>query len=124
MLRQIFTTSSRSLRVAPRLAVPRPFIQSQFKAAPAFSLRAAQPVSSRWYSDAKEEPVAKQAEEAKTEEKTETKEGNGENDAVAELKKALEAKETEARDWKVRSYPSRARLFCSPLASLFVLVQC
>ncbi|KAF4458398.1 molecular chaperone [Fusarium albosuccineum] len=98
MFRQAVTASSRALRVAPRAAVPRPFIQSQFQAAAAFTLRAAQPAVSRWYSDKKEgEPEpAKPTEEAKTEEKS----ANGESDPVAELKKALEAKETEVRDWK------------------------
>ncbi|KAH7273860.1 GrpE-domain-containing protein [Fusarium solani] len=101
MFRQAVTASSRALRAAPRAAAaPRPFIQSQFQSAPAFTLRAAQPAVSRWYSDAKESDSAKPAEEAKTETKKEEKSANGETDSVAELKKALEAKETEARDWK------------------------
>ncbi|KAL2675031.1 hypothetical protein Neosp_011211 [[Neocosmospora] mangrovei] len=101
MFRQAVTASSRALRAAPRAAAaPRPFIQSQFQSAPAFTLRAAQPAVSRWYSDAKESDSAKSAEEAKTENKKDEKSANGEADAVAELKKALEAKETEARDWK------------------------
>ncbi|KAJ3471169.1 hypothetical protein MRS44_001268 [Fusarium solani] len=101
MFRQVVTASSRALRAAPRAAAaPRPFIQSQFQSAPAFTLRAAQPAVSRWYSDAKESDSAKPAEEAKTETKKEEKSANGEADSVAELKKALEAKETEARDWK------------------------
>ncbi|KAJ4328254.1 GrpE, mitochondrial [Fusarium piperis] len=101
MFRQAVTASSRALRAAPRAAaVPRPFIQSQFQSAPAFTLRAAQPAVSRWYSDAKESDSAKPAEEAKTKTKKEEKSANGEADSVAELKKALEAKETEARDWK------------------------
>lgn len=101
MFRQAVTASSRALRAAPRAAAaPRPFIESQFQSAPAFTLRAAQPAVSRWYSDAKESDSAKPAEEAKTETKKEEKSANGEADSVAELKKALEAKETEARDWK------------------------
>lgn len=96
MFRQAFATSSRALRAAPRAAAPRPLIKSQFQSAPAFTLRAAQPAASRWYSDAKE------SETAKTEEtKTEDKAANGESDAVAELKKSLETKDAEARDWKV-----------------------
>ena len=72
----------------------------------------------RWYSDAKEAPPAEEAkkedEEAKTETKTE--EGGGE---LAELKKQLEAKDTEAREWKVRS---SSILFSSfPLPSLLPL---
>ncbi|RSL51659.1 GrpE protein mitochondrial [Fusarium duplospermum] len=101
MFRQAVTASSRALRAAPRAAAaPRPFIQSQFQSAPAFTLRVAQPAVSRWYSDAKESESAKPTEEAKTETKKEEKSANGESDTVAELKKALEAKETEARDWK------------------------
>ena len=45
---------------------------------------------SRFYSESKDKP----AEEAKEESK-------GEADQVSELKKSLEAKETEAREWKV-----------------------
>ncbi|WAO84020.1 GrpE protein-like protein [Fusarium falciforme] len=101
MFRQAVTASSRALRAASRAAAaPRPFIQSQFQSAPAFTLRAAQPAVSRWYSDAKESDSAKPAEEVKTETKKEEKSANGEADSVAELKKALEAKEAEARDWK------------------------
>lgn len=48
----------------------------------------------RWYSDAKETPAEEKKEEAK--------EGNGESDPLAELNKKLEAKDTEAREWKVR----------------------
>ncbi|KAF4970925.1 hypothetical protein FSARC_2121 [Fusarium sarcochroum] len=98
MFRQAIATSSRALRAAPKVTVPRPFIQSQFQAAPAFTLRSAQPVVSRWYSDAKESE-AKPAEEAK-EAKSEEKAADAENDPLAELKKNLEAKETEVRDWK------------------------
>lgn len=100
MFRQAFSSSSRALRSAPRIAATKPFARPQFVSAPAFRSRAAQPVSSRWYSDAKEAEAeaAKPAEEAKSEEK----QGNGEQDPVVELKKQLEAKDTEARDWKVR----------------------
>lgn len=104
MFRQAAAASSRALRAAPR-AAPRPFLQSQFQSAPAFTLRAAQPAVSRWYSDAKESDPAKPAEEAKTEAKKDEKTANGEADSIAELKKALEAKETEARDWKVSDPP-------------------
>lgn len=100
MFRQTFSASSRALRAAPRLAAaPKPFVQSQF-AAPAFRSRAAaQPVVSRWYSEAKQET----AEEAKTE--TPGTEEKGEAGSVAELKKALETKDAEAREWKVRDLP-------------------
>lgn len=99
MFRQAFTASTRALRSAPRLAtVPKPFAQSQF-IAPAFTLRATQPAVSRWYSDAKESDSAKAAEEPTVE----GKDKKGETDALAELKKSLEAKDAEAREWKVRS---------------------
>ncbi|KAM0305815.1 hypothetical protein HYE67_008231 [Fusarium culmorum] len=97
MFRQAVATSSRALRAAPKVAVPRPFVQSQFQAAPAFTLRSAQPAVSRWYSDAKESE-SKPAEEAKSETKSDEK--PAENDPLAELKKTLEAKETEVKDWK------------------------
>lgn len=94
MFRQAFSTSSRALRSAPRLAANQPLLRTQFQAAPAaFSLRTAQPAVARWYSDAKEN--------AAEGEKAEAKEGSGETDAVAELKKNLEAKDAEAREWKV-----------------------
>ncbi|CAM1504213.1 Fc.00g018040.m01.CDS01 [Cosmosporella sp. VM-42] len=93
MFRQALSTSTRALRSAPRLTTTTPFLQSQFQAAPAFTLRAAQPAIARWYSEAKEGEAAKPAEEAKTE-------GNVETDAVSELKKQLDAKDAEAREWK------------------------
>ncbi|KAF7542325.1 hypothetical protein G7Z17_g11668 [Cylindrodendrum hubeiense] len=96
MFRQAISTSSRALRAAPRAAATRPFVQAQFQSTPAFTLRAAQPAVSRWYSDAKESESAKPAEEAKEA----AKEAATEPDAVAELKKALETKDAEARDWK------------------------
>ncbi|KAK7403570.1 GrpE, mitochondrial [Neonectria punicea] len=96
MFRQAISSSSRALRAVPRAAATRPFIQSQFQANPAFTLRAAQPTTLRWYSEAKESEATKTAEETKSE----SKEAPAEPDAVAELKKALEAKDAEVRDWK------------------------
>ncbi|KAK9441943.1 mitochondrial co-chaperone GrpE [Metarhizium brunneum] len=96
MLRQAFSTSSRALRSAPRLAASQPLLRTQFQRAPAaWSSRAAQPAVARWYSDAKEAPA-----EGEKVEKSEAKEEAVETDAVAELKKSLEAKDAEARDWK------------------------
>lgn len=92
MLRQALSSSSRALRSAPRFAATSPLARPQFQsAAPAWSIKAAQPIAARWYSDAKE---AKPAEEAKDGEKKEV-------DPLAELKKSLEAKEAEVLDWKV-----------------------
>lgn len=91
MFRQALSTSSRALRRAPRFAASPPLARPQFQStAPAWSIKAAQPITARWYSDAKEE---KPAEEAKD---PETKEA----DPLAELKKNLEAKEAEVLDWK------------------------
>ncbi|KAL7944355.1 GrpE domain-containing protein [Trichoderma barbatum] len=101
MLRQALATSSRALRSTPAIAAGRAFLRPQVQtAAPAVSIRAFQPAASRWYSEAKEASDAKEAPAA--EEKAEAKEGdkNGESDAVAQLKKDLEAKDQEARDWK------------------------
>ena len=100
MFRHAIATSSRALRAAPKVAVPRPFIQSQFQAAPAFTFRSAQPAVSRWYSDAKESE-AKPTEEAKSETKSEEKPAEGENAEVAQLKKDLQARDVEVKDWKV-----------------------
>lgn len=80
-------------------------LRPQFQtAAPPVSIRSFQPATSRWYSESKESTESKEA--PKAEEKAEAKEGekNGETDAVAQLKKDLEAKDAEARDWKVRIY--------------------
>jgi molecular chaperone GrpE len=101
MFRQAIVTSSRALRAAPKVAATRPFIQSQFQAAPAFTFRSAQPAVSRWYSDAKE-AEAKPAEEAKSEDKTKSEEkaAENENDPLAQAKKDLAAKEAEVKDWK------------------------
>lgn len=98
MLRQALSTSSRALRSAPRLAASKPLLRPQFQTAPStFSCRAAQPAVARWYSDAKEAPAT----DAK--DKPEAKEEGGESDALSELKKALEAKDEEAKEWKVRT---------------------
>lgn len=90
MLRQAVAAFPRTaLRAAPRATsqVVRP--QAYAAAAPA--LRSFQPAASRWYSDAKEEKT----------EKAEASEDKGATDEVSELKKSLEAKDAEAREWKV-----------------------
>lgn len=101
MFRQAIAVSSRALRSTPSIAASRAVLRPQFQtAAPAVSIRSFQPAASRWYSEAKESTETKEA--PKAEEKAEAKEGekNGETDAVAQLKKDLEAKDAEARDWK------------------------
>lgn len=103
MLRQALATSSRALRSTPTIAASRALLRPQLQtAAPAISIRSFQPAASRWYSESKEASEAKEAPAA--EGKAEAKEGdkNGESDAVAQLKNDLDAKDKEARDWKVR----------------------
>lgn len=93
MLRQSLSASSRALRsTAPKISAPQPLLRPQFRTiAPAYSLRGAQPIVARWYSDAKEAPAEEKKEES-----------SGEADPLAEINKKLEAKDAEARDWKVR----------------------
>ncbi|KAK1245329.1 hypothetical protein MKX08_004958 [Trichoderma sp. CBMAI-0020] len=101
MFRQAVAASSRALRSTPSIATSRAVLRPQFQtAAPAVSIRSFQPAASRWYSESKESNDTKEA--PKAEEKAEAKEGekSGETDAVAQLKKDLEAKDAEARDWK------------------------
>ncbi|KAG5968048.1 hypothetical protein E4U57_007588 [Claviceps arundinis] len=105
MLRQAFSTSSRALRSVTRVAANQPTLRTPIHNAPAaWSLRTTQQIQpglARWYSDAKETPAeSEKAEKAETAEKTEAEEDAGEPDALAELKKQLEAKEAEVRDWK------------------------
>lgn len=103
MLRQALATSSRALRSTPSISATRALLRPQLQtaAAPAVSIRSFQPAVSRWYSDSKESAEAKEAPAAEA--KAEAKEGekNGDADAVAQLKKDLEAKDKEAREWKV-----------------------
>ncbi|CAH0001558.1 unnamed protein product [Clonostachys byssicola] len=93
MFRHALTTSSRALRsTASRMAATSSFGPSQFRIVAAASPRHFTPTMGRWYSDAKE---------TKTEEaKEEAKEASAEADPVSELKKQLEAKDAEAREWK------------------------
>lgn len=99
MFRHALTTSSRALRsAAPRMSATSSFGPSQFRIVAAASSRHFTPAMGRWYSDAKET----KAEETKEE----TKEASAETDPVAELKKQLEAKDAEAREWKVRTQPT------------------
>ena len=91
MLRTALTRSSRALCSGARVAAQRPIasqiVQMQAARTAAPQLRAA----ARWYSA--EAEGEKKAEEG-------AKEGEA-NDEVAALKKQLEAKDAEAREWKV-----------------------
>lgn len=104
MLRQALvsstSSSSRALRAVARLSTSQPLLRPQFRATPAFSIRAFPPAISRWYSDGKasdEKPAEDEAAEKKSEEEGD----KGGSDVLAQLRKDLEAKEAEARDWKV-----------------------
>ncbi|GAO14201.1 uncharacterized protein UV8b_08050 [Ustilaginoidea virens] len=102
MLRQALSTSSRALRSLPRLAAAQPRPSPKFPSSPtAWSSRTAQPAASRWYSEAKE-PPREADKEAPVKEQAGEAGADADADAgvVAELKKSLEAKEAEARDWK------------------------
>ncbi|OAA60844.1 mitochondrial co-chaperone GrpE [Cordyceps fumosorosea ARSEF 2679] len=94
MLRQAVAALPRSLRAAaPKASASQLLVRPQAYAVSAPALRSFQPATSRWYSETKEE----KAEEKKTEE---AKEEKGASDEVSELKKSLEAKDAEAREWK------------------------
>jgi len=92
MLRQTLSTPSRALSSSLRVALQRQISRPQLFAAPiAASRTAGLQQRARWYSD---QPDASKATEA-----------NGENaakdDPLAAIKKQLEAKDAEVRDWKV-----------------------
>lgn len=98
MLRQAIAAVPRSLRVAPRASAAQLLARPQAYAVATPAFRSFQPAASRWYSEAKEE---------KTEEKK--AESSEASDEVSELKKSLEAKDAEAREWKVcRTTPAPA----------------
>ncbi|XWW93952.1 hypothetical protein V2A60_001891 [Cordyceps javanica] len=92
MLRQAVAALPRSLRAAaPRASASQLLARPQASVVTAPAFRSFQPAASRWYSEAKED---------KTEDKAEAKEEKGAPDEVSELKKSLEAKDAEAREWK------------------------
>ncbi|KAM3528366.1 hypothetical protein MY4038_005904 [Beauveria bassiana] len=94
MLRQAAAALPRSLRAAaPRASASQLLVRPQaYAVATTPALRSFQPAALRWYSEAKEEKAE--------DNKTETKEETPASDEVSELKKSLEAKDAEAREWK------------------------
>ncbi|KAK5661470.1 hypothetical protein OQA88_11372 [Cercophora sp. LCS_1] len=93
MLRQSLSAPTRTLSSSVRLAAQRQISRPQFFRAPLVASRAtALQQRPRWYSDQPEAP--KEASEAKP------TEGAEKEDPEAALKKPLEAKEAEIRDWK------------------------
>lgn len=98
MLRQAISTPSRAAGSAIRVAARRPIARTQFLQTQLQATRtiAPQRPAARWYSS---EP-AKEA-ETKTNGDDAAK-TNGQESEVNAIKKQLEDKDLEARDWKVR----------------------
>ena len=108
MLRQTFSVPSRTIGSSLRQAVRRQIIRPQFYRAPiAAAARATGPLQrTRWYSDQPESKEAEtkkaETEKAGTEDAAESGDGAVKEESIeATLRKQLEAKEAEIRDWKV-----------------------
>ncbi|KAJ6789394.1 hypothetical protein PWT90_00947 [Aphanocladium album] len=93
MLRQAVAAIPRSLRAAPKASASQLLARPQAYAVATPAFRSFQPAASRWYSEAKEEKAEEKKADAASEEK-------GASNEVSELKKSLEAKDAEAREWK------------------------
>jgi hypothetical protein len=113
MLRQALSAPSRAARSSLRIATHARVARPHFYQIPSIALRAAQPSVARWYS-AEAESTPKEATEAPKEGEAK----NGAADEAAALKKQLEEKEAEIRDWKVRQEEPLAPLASSPLTQL------
>ncbi|KAM3440783.1 hypothetical protein MY4824_001910 [Beauveria thailandica] len=94
MLRQAAAALPRSLRAgAPRASASQLLVRPQaYAVATTPALRSFQPAALRWYSEVREDKA--------DDSKTEIKEEIPVSDEVSELKKSLEAKDAEAREWK------------------------
>ncbi|KAH8907107.1 GrpE-domain-containing protein [Coniochaeta sp. PMI_546] len=93
MLRQALSAPSRAARSSLRIATQARLSRPQFYQIPSIATRAAQPSVARWYS-AESESTSKEAAEA-------VKEGEAiAAEAEAALKKQLEQKEAEIKEWK------------------------
>ncbi|KAM3563373.1 hypothetical protein MY1884_001286 [Beauveria asiatica] len=94
MLRQAAAALPRSLRAgAPRASASQLLVRPQaYAVATTPALRSFQPAALRWYSEVREDKADAN--------KTEIKEEIPVSDEVSELKKSLEAKDAEAREWK------------------------
>ena len=97
MFRQTLSAPSKAISAGLRLAAQRPIVRSQLFAAPiAASRTVGLQQRARWYSESKD------AEAKDSEPKEASKEeGEAKEDPEAALRKQLEAKEAEVRDWKV-----------------------
>ena len=97
MLRQTLSSPSRTLASGLRTAAQRQISRRQFLIAPIAaaprSVGLQQPQQrARWYSDNTDAPKAAETKE---------EEGAAKEDPLAAIKKQLEAKDAEVRDWKV-----------------------
>jgi len=91
MFRHALSAPSKAISSSFRLAAQRPIVRSQLLAAPiAASRTVGLQQRARWYSDSKEAEAKEAAKE----------EGDAKEDPEAALRKQLEAKDAEARDWK------------------------
>ncbi len=116
MLRQALSGPSRALGSNLRTAAQRPLLRTPFRQAPVLSLtRAVQPSAARWYSAEAEsgKEAAKDAAESKAPAGEQAKETPEEA-----LKKQLEAKDAELRDWKVCPSPLSGSLSLSTVNHL------
>lgn len=95
MLRTALTRSSRALCSGTRVAAQRPIASQIFQMQAARTAAPQLRSAARWYS-------AEAEGQKKADEGAEKKEGEA-DDGVAALKKQLEAKDAEAREWKVGS---------------------
>jgi molecular chaperone GrpE len=117
MFKQVLSTSSRALRSSTRIPTQTPVLRAQFAPAPlgvspasifrsqlarAPSGAAARISGARWYSDQAEPAAKEDKKEKESTQDAEAREAEEPADAVAELKAKLEAKDKEARQWKVR----------------------
>jgi len=99
MLRQALSVPSRAARSSLRIASQARLSRSQFyNQIPSIATRAAQPSISRWYSSEAESTTKEATDAVKEAEATAS-------EVEAALKKQLEEKEAEIRDWKVSSSP-------------------
>jgi molecular chaperone GrpE len=97
MFRQTLSAPSKAISAGLRLAAQRPIVRAQLFAAPiAASRTVGLQQRARWYSESKDA----EAKEAEPKEAAK-EEGEAKETPEAALRKQLEAKEAEVRDWKV-----------------------
>ncbi|PHH76371.1 hypothetical protein CDD82_4028 [Ophiocordyceps australis] len=94
MLRQALSSSARALSSAPRRVAAAPACSPAHPCSRQLLTisRATRPAAARWYSDSKQDTAPG--------EDKESEQGQDEAPGQAELKKALDAKDAEVREWK------------------------